>query len=91
MPDLLHEYWANEDGDAQFGPVREDSDRMRPILTPNAKLVFSLHASSWHQAMQLQYDRLGYGDYYADGVEDYFYTDEEAAVQAACLSTRDIG
>lgn len=90
MPDLLHEYWENEDG-GEFGPVRERSDRLRPTLTPRAKLVFSLKASSWHQAMQLYQERLGYGDYTpTEGVPDHFYTDEEATEQNAYLQVRNV-
>jgi hypothetical protein len=89
MPDLLHEYWENEDG-GECGAVRERSDQLRPTLTPGARLVFSLRASSWHQAMQLYHDRLGYGEYRPiPDVPDTFYTDEEAAEQDAYLRRRD--
>ena len=47
MPDLLHEYWENEDGDGEFSPVRERNDQLRPTLLPNTRRVFSLSASSW--------------------------------------------
>jgi hypothetical protein len=60
MPTLLHEYWENEDG-GQFGPVREITDKQRPKLLPNARFVFSLYASSWFEALQMEYDRLGSG------------------------------
>ena len=75
MPDLLHEFWENEDG-GEFGAVKEHNDRLRPTVTPNARLVFSLYASSWHQAMQLYHERLDYGDYRPEGLPDHFYTDE---------------
>lgn len=90
MSDLLHEYWENEDG-GEFGPVRERSDRLRPEMTPRARRIFSLRASSWHQAMQLYHERLGYGDYRpADGEQDYLYTDDEATEQDAYLAVRNV-
>jgi hypothetical protein len=90
MVDLLHEYWANEEGGA-FGPVREHNDQLRPMLLPEARLVFSLHASSWHQAMRMHNERLGYGEYMpTEGVSDHFYTEEDAAEQDAYLGNRTI-
>jgi hypothetical protein len=89
MPDLLHEYWEDEDGGGEFGSVREHSDRIRPTVMPGARFIFSLRASSWYQAMQRYHERLDYGDYVpVDGVPDHFYTDEEAAEQEAYLRVR---
>lgn len=89
MADLLHEYWANEEG-GEFGPVRKRSDDFRPILTPGARCIFSFRASSWHRAMKMHNERLGYGDYQPDeGVADHIYTDEEAAEQNAYLGARE--
>ncbi|AHE54794.1 hypothetical protein [Sphingomonas sanxanigenens] len=88
MVDLLHEYWANDDG-GEFGPVRERGDQLRQTLIPGARLIFSLRAASWHQAMQLYNERLDYGDYQpAEGVENHFYSAEEAAEQEAYLRVR---
>jgi len=90
MADLLHEYWKNEDG-GEFGPVRGRGDQLRPTLLPDARLVFSLRASSWHQAMRMHNERLGYGEYNpTEGVPDHFYTEEEAAEQNAYLSNRTV-
>lgn len=90
MPDLLHEYWENDDG-GEFSLVRERGDQLRPTLMPGARHVFSLRASSWHQAMQLYHDRLGYGEYRpVEGAPDHFYTDEEAAEQDAYLRVRNV-
>ncbi|NML09045.1 hypothetical protein HHL08_02610 [Sphingobium sp. AR-3-1] len=87
MATLLHEYWENDDG-AEFAVVRERNDELRPVLTPNARLVFSVLATSWHEAMQLQYDRLDYGTYDAVGLENYIYTDDEAVQQQEYLKHR---
>ena len=91
MPDLLHEYWENEEGGA-FSRVSEHSDRLLRTTMPGARHVFSLHASSVHQSMQLYYDQLGYGEYrpYPEDSPDCFYTDEEAADQEAYLQTREV-
>jgi hypothetical protein len=88
MADLLHEYWEN-DGGREFSVVRERSDQLRPRLTPGARHVFNVRASSWNEAMQLYHDRLGYGEYHpVQGVPDYPYTDGEAAEQDAYLRVR---
>jgi hypothetical protein len=87
MAELLHEYWEGDDG-GEFYVVRERNDQLRPSLTPNSRLVFSVRACSWHEAMQLQYDRLGYGIYDPAGVENYIYSDEEAAEQEEYLQRR---
>jgi len=87
MATLLHEYWEGDDG-AEFAVVRERNDELRPAITPNARFVFSVLADSWHQAMQLQYDKLGFGAYDPVGVEDYVYSDEEAVEQQAYLERR---
>lgn len=88
MPPLLHEYWENEDG-GQFGPVRELTDKQRPKLLPNARFVFSLYASSWFEALQMEYDRLEFGEYIPpDGLPDEPYTADEEAEQNQYLKNR---
>jgi hypothetical protein len=90
MPDLLHEYWEDESG-GDFGPVREDRDRLRLTTMPDASLIFSLYASSWFQAMQQRNQRLGYADYTApDDLSDYVYTDQEKAEQDRYLNMRNL-
>ena len=89
MPILLHEYWENEDGDGEFSPVRERNDQLRDKLVPGAHLAFGLYASSWFEACQLEYERLGYGDFIPpDDVPDHFYTAEEADEQETYLQRR---
>ncbi len=90
MPDLLHEYWENDDG-GEFGPVRKHNDEVRAIVTPGARHVFSLRAAPWREAMQLYNDCLGYGEYRpVESVPDHFYTEEEAAEQHEYLRVRDV-
>ena len=90
MHDLLHEYWANDEG-GDFGPVSERRDQLRPSLVPNAHKVFELRASIWNEAMRLYNERLDYGEYVPpDGVEDHVYTDDEAAKQEAYLAVRNV-
>lgn len=90
MPELLHEYWENEDG-GEFTAVQKRADETRPQLKPNARLVFDVWAASWQEAMQLRNERLGYGDYRpAEGVPDHFYTADEASEQAAYLQRRSV-
>lgn len=90
MPALLHEYWESEDG-AEFCAVRERNDELRPKLHPDARLSFSLYASSWFEACQLEYERLGFGDYKPpEDIPDYAYTAEDEAEQQAYLKRRDL-
>jgi hypothetical protein len=90
MPDLLHEYWRDEEGAmGAFGPVSVHADRERVAIYPNARLLFSLRAASFNQAMQASYERLGYGHYVpVEGEPDHFYSAEEQAEQEAYLRTR---
>lgn len=91
MPDLLHEYWENDEG-GEFSIVRERTDILRPTLVPKATLQFSLRAASWYQAMQLYNERLDYGPYRPpEGIPEHFYTAEEAAEQEAYLRIRRMG
>jgi hypothetical protein len=88
MPALLHEYWAS-DTCGQFSPVRMENDQKRPLITPGARLVFSLWASSWFEAIQSYQERLDYGDYKPpEGVSDTIYTDAEMADQQTWLKVR---
>ena len=87
MASLLHEYWENEDG-GEFGVLSEHNDRARSTIAPRARFVFSLRASSWHEAMQMYQERLDYGAYQGAEVPDHFYTDEEEAEQQAYLAIR---
>lgn len=91
MAELLHEYWT-EEGSGWFGPVSEWSDRDRAANSPDARLVFSLRAASWFQAMQAYQARLDYGDYVPpEDAPDIFYTDDERAKQDAYLAVRQSG
>ena len=92
MTALLHEYWEGETGGGQFDPVREHNDSVRPAIVPNARLVFSFHASSWFEAMQRFQELTDCGDYVpVEGVENHFYTDEEEREQNAYLDCRKTG
>jgi hypothetical protein len=88
MARLLFEYWEDEDGGGSFFVVHEHNDRVRPNVAPNARLMFSLQASSWHEAMQMHNDRLGYGEHQSGGVESVLFADEEQAEQDAYLAVR---
>ena len=53
MPDLLYEYWYDEEqAQGMFGPVSAHADRQRAALNPKARLLFSLRAASFNQALQ---------------------------------------
>jgi hypothetical protein len=89
MPELLHECWDGA-GTGEFTVVSEGWDRHRSQVSPNLKFAFSLWASSWHEAMQLYYGRLGYGEYKSHGDEDNVYSEEDARQQRAYLKVRKV-
>lgn len=90
MPALLHECWQDEEDDSlEFGPVSQRGDGARASMSPKARLLFSLRASSFHEAMQAYQERLGYGDYVPpEGEPDLLYTEAELAAQEAWLRVR---
>jgi hypothetical protein len=61
---LLHELWVEKDGDGQTfclaGPLGEEA---RKLLGPDAKLVWSVEASSHFEAMTAYYQFMGWGQY----------------------------
>jgi hypothetical protein len=90
MPELLHEYWEGDDH-AEFAPVNQHNDALRRKVNPNARLVFVVRASSWFQALQLQYDKLGYGKHHPpEGIPDVVYSEQEMAEQVAYLRARNL-
>ena len=89
MPDLLHEYWSNDRG-GEFGPVRAETDRLRPTLVPNARFMFELRAESWQQAMRA-YEALAYGETgKVYDFQDHFYTEDERETQDQYLLIRSV-
>ncbi len=92
MASLLHENWENDEGDADFAPVTEHADRIRASITPNARLTFSLYASSWFEAVHLCHEHLGYGYFQpVEGVLNHHYTDAEKIEQERYLVVRNLG
>ena len=60
---MLHELWDDPDGDASFtfclaGPMGDDARR---DLTANARLTWTVEASSHFEAMTLYYRHQGWG------------------------------
>ena len=88
MAELLHEYWEDEDG-GWYSPVSARGDEQRAAIHLTARLVFSLYASSWKQAMQMRNERLDYGEYVPHpDMPDIFYTEDEREIQDAYLAIR---
>lgn len=88
MPDLLHEFWRDDDG-GSFGPVNADRDALRINTFPKLRYVFEIRAGSWREAMRL-YEERAYGEFGKsyDHFPDTIYTDEDLAEQKAFLRTR---
>lgn len=63
---MLHELWAEEDGEQTLclaGPMGDDARR---LLGPTARLVWTVEAKSHFEAMTLYYERMGRCTYTTD-------------------------
>ncbi len=75
-----YELWRSksENSDTLFAA---DNDSARETLAPDAKLIWTVDASSWNEAQQKRYDFMGWGHYRT--IEE----DEEAWQKAEINST----
>jgi hypothetical protein len=68
---LMHALWVEKDGDGQTfclaGPLGEEA---RKLLGPDAKLVWTVEASSHFEAMTAYYQFMGWGQYTTDQAWD---------------------
>ena len=63
---MLHELWAEEDGEQTLclaGPMGDDARR---LLGPTARLVWTVEAKSHFEVMTLYYEHMGWGTYTTD-------------------------
>lgn len=89
MPDLLHEFWEDDDG-LSFSLVSEADDSFRAKVYSRARFLYGVWAPSWEQAMERHYEREEYGPYKRHDLGERFYTEEEAAEQQAYLRIRKV-
>jgi hypothetical protein len=84
MAQLLHELWQELEGAETFclaGPMGDDARR---LLSPGARLVWTVVAGSHFEAMTKYYEHRGWGPYTPVDDWDYQpYLDEWLRVQAS--------
>jgi hypothetical protein len=68
---LVHELWVEKDGDRQtFCLAGALGEGARKLLGPDAKLVWTVEASSHFDAMTAYYEFMGWGKYETDHTWD---------------------
>jgi hypothetical protein len=67
---LKHELWDEEDGSTVCLAGRR-GDQARSWLSPNAKLIWTVEAESYYEAMTAYYRFMGWGEYKTDHEWDY--------------------
>ena len=60
---LKHELWVDEDGLDTFCLSGKHGDGIRSFLGPKAKLVWTVEAGSYFEAMTAYYKFRGWGEY----------------------------
>jgi hypothetical protein len=63
---MRHELWIEENGQQTFCLAGPHGDGARKLLTPQAKLVWTVEASSHYDAMCKYYAHMGWGAYTTD-------------------------
>lgn len=63
---MLHELWDEGDDGQTFCLAGPHGDGARSMLGPNARLVWTLEASSHLEAMTRYYEHMGWGVYSTD-------------------------
>lgn len=93
MPELVCEIWRDADSASfEAGQVSEQHDRSRQTVSPNSELLHTYKARSTFEVFQKSNDWLGWGKWQPpEGIEDHFFTEEEAEEQQRYLLTRNVG
>ena len=67
----LHELWIESDQEQTFCLAGSKGDGARALLSPGAKLVWTVEAGSHFEAMTKYYEHMGWGVYKTDHKSDY--------------------
>jgi hypothetical protein len=82
MAVLVHELWVESEGEQTFclsGPMGADA---RALMSPGARLVWTVEAGSHFEAMSEYYQHMDWGAYTAEHEWDYQpYPDEWLRIQ----------
>ena len=63
---MLHELWDEGDDGQTFCLSGSRGDRARALLANDARLIWTVEATSHSEAMSLYYDYMGWGTYVAE-------------------------
>ncbi len=65
---MLHELWGDpeDEGRYTFCPAGPHGERARSMLSPSARLTWTVEADSHVQAMTLYYEHMGWATYTTD-------------------------
>lgn len=87
---LLFEIWDCPDSEScGFQQVSRENDEMLRRMEPNRVLIARFHAASDFEAFQKNNDWHGFGPWKPEpGWDERFFTEAEAAEQAAYLNER---
>jgi len=60
---MLHELWIESEQEQTFCLAGPQGDAARALLSPGAKLAWTVTAASHFEAMTLYYEHMGWGEY----------------------------
>lgn len=63
---MLHELWDEGGGEQTFCLAGPRGDAARALLQPGSKLIWTVEASSYFEAMTLYYRYMDWGEYVTD-------------------------
>jgi hypothetical protein len=71
MATLLHELWDEDNNEQTFCLAGPMGDGARKLLSPGARLVWTVEAGSHFEAMTKYYEHMGWGVYRTEHEWDY--------------------
>jgi hypothetical protein len=74
---LRHELWEDDEGYETFCLAGSRGNAARKLLSPNARLIWTIEAESHFEAMTQYYRFRGWGDYSTDQAWDMLPYPEE--------------
>jgi len=66
---MKHELWMESEQEQTFCLAGPQGEAARALLSPSAKLVWTVEATSHFEAMTLHYEYMGWGKYTTDFAE----------------------
>ncbi|GAB3537092.1 DUF7683 domain-containing protein [Photobacterium alginatilyticum] len=67
---LVHELWIESDIEQTFCLAEEKGNSAKSLLSPKAKLTWTVSATSHYEAMEKYYQYMGWGHYSSEFLDD---------------------